>query len=604
MKQRKIIFTLLVALIPLAFLGLVELALWMVDAYPQPPLFIEVEESDQPFIQTNSIVSERYFNKNIMPVPELSPQKFSAEKPTGTLRIFCLGGSTTEGFPYEMTVPFPQQLAFLLEANYPDKAFEVINMGLSAINSFTVVDWIPEILRQDPDLILIYMGHNEFYGAYGPGSTISLGHDGRIVRLILKLHKFRVVQMISSMIRGTAKTPSSVANPTLREKGIESNSILRIKTRDNFSANLDIILKACQSAGVPVILSNLVSNIKDQAPLDATSNPQQPSSKANELYIKGLHEFHQGDTITAFISLTRAKNNDQVPLRGIDYFNEILHNKANKFDLPIVDMKAAFLSASPSNIPGNDLFCDHLHPNPVGYNLMAREFYQALNQTEILDQAPTPTLPGEAMFVTDLDWEMGSVRIFKQRHYWPFGNSPVDYKDYPALFSEKTAQIAKEYFFDHHFWGKAHNDMADYYLKQVELDKACREYQAMIEMYPEKTEYYAKLVECAREAQLWELVEQTCQSALSTTPAKGMFHYNLALSQKIAGNMEAAMSHIMAAIEAPELTRTQSAKVYFTYAQFLVDMQKPSEAATVLTEILNEVPDFIPAKELLDNLMN
>jgi len=609
MNQRKIIFTLLAALIPVAFLGLVELALWIVDAYPQPPLFVQVEEGDQAFIQINSQVGERYFNKKVMPVPNLYPQKFSAEKPAETLRIFCLGGSTTEGFPYDMTAPFPQQLAFLLKANHPDKDFEVINMGLSAINSFTVVDWIPDILDQDPDLILIYIGHNEFYGAYGTGSTISLGHDGRIVRLILKLHKFRVVQMISSMIRGSAGTPPSEANSTLMEKVIadkfiESNSVLRFKTRDNFADNLDIILKTCQSAGVPVILSNLVSNLKDQAPLDATSNPQQSSSKANELYLKGRHEFQQGDTITAFISLTRAKNNDQVPFRGIDYLNEILHNKANKFDLPIIDMKSAFRKASPSSIPGNELFCDHLHPNPVGYYLMAGEFYKALNQTDILSQVPTPIFPGEALFVTDLDWEIGALRIFKLLHRWPFGNSPVDYEDYVPLFNDQTVQIAKQYIFDHHVWGKAHSDMADYYLQKTELKKACREYQAIIEMYPEKTEYYTKLVECAKEARLWELVEQTCQRALSTTTAKGMFHYNLALSQRAAGNMEGAMVHILAAIEAPELTRVQSANVYFTYALFLLDIQKPSEAVIVLTELIKEVPDFIPAKELLNNLMN
>jgi len=608
-KSKKIIFSILAALLPLAFLALVELTLWVADAYPQPPLFLEIEENDKTFTQINSQVGERYFNKNIMPVPNLYPQKFSTNKPAGTMRIFCLGGSTTAGFPYEMTVPFPQQLALLLKQENPDKNFEVINMGLSAINSFTVVDWMPEILEQDPDLILLYMGHNEFYGAYGTGSTISLGNDGRIVRLVLKLQKFRVVQLINSLIRGSTDLPKDEINPTLMEKVIdnkfiESNSVLRIKTRENFSANLDIILNACQSAGVPVILSNLVSNIKDQIPLDVTSNPEQTSSKAHKLYLKGLREFRQGDTTTAYISLTRAKNNDQVPFRGNDYLNEILQVKAGRFGQAIVDMKSAFRRASPSGIPDNDLFCDHLHPNPIGYHLMARQFQKAMTKSGLLPKTIEQHISTQPLLVTDLDWEIGALRVFKLLHRWPFGNRQVNYADYPPLHNDKTVRVAKDYLFDHHIWGKAHSEMADHYLRLGDLHKACQEYLAIVEMYPDKTEYYTKLVECAKQARLWKLVEESCQRALPTTDSKGMFYYNLALSQRFAGDMEAAIKNIKAAIEAPELTRSQSANVYYTYALFLLDLRKSSEAAAVLTELVREVPDFVQAHELLNKLMN
>ncbi|NQT61596.1 MAG: hypothetical protein HQ556_01445 [Candidatus Marinimicrobia bacterium] len=609
MKSKKIIFSILAVLLPVAFLALIELSLWIVDAYPQPPLFFEVSEGDTSYTHINSQVGERYFDKAIMPVPNLYPQKFSSEKSTGTIRIFCLGGSTTAGFPYEMTTPFPQQLALLLRADYPDRNFEVINMGLSAINSFTVVDWIPEVLKQEPDLVLLYMGHNEFYGAYGTGSTISLGHDGRIVRLVLKFQQFRVVQMINSIIRGFADPPPSKVNPTLMEKVIddkfiETNSMLRIKTRENFSANLDVILTACQAAGVPVILSNLVSNIKDQTPLDVTSNPQQTSSKAHKLYLKGLREFRQGDTTTAHISLTRAKNTDQVPFRGNDYLNEILQVKAGRFAQPIVDMKSAFRRASSSSIPGNDLFCDHLHPNPIGYHIMAREFRKAMDRADLLPMTPIQDTTMQPILVTDLDWEIGALQIFKLQQRWPFGNSSVDYTEYVPLHNDVTVQLAKEYLFDHHVWGKAHSDMADYYLKQGDLNMACREYQAIVEMYPEKTEYYTKLVECAKQARLWELVKQTCQKALTTTTSRGMFYYNLAISHRMTGDIELAMPLIELALKAPELTRIQSANVRFAYARFLLEVQKPSEAASVLTELLNDSPDFVEAQELLNRLMN
>ena len=609
MKRKKIIFSIFAALLPLAFLVLVEVSLWVVDAYPQPPLFLEFEDEEKAFIQVNSQVGERYFNKNVMPVPNLYPQTFEAQKGSKTTRIFCIGGSTTAGFPYEMTVPFPRQLEMLLRADYPNQEFEVINLGLSAINSFTVLDWIPEILDQDPDLILMYMGHNEFYGAYGTGSTISLGHDGRIVRLVLKLQKLRTVQMVYSIIRGASEPASIEASSTLMEKVIddkfiESNSVLRIQTRVNFAANLDAILKKCQSADVPIILSNLVSNIRDQVPLDMTSSPQKKATKAYNLYQKGLLEFDQGDTVTAYISLTRARNNDQVPFRGNDYINEILSDRARRHGLTIVDMENAFRRASPSGIPGSELFCDHLHPNPLGYHIMAREFQVAIATSSLLPAVEETQLPIKPLLVTNLDWEIGGLKVFKLLHRWPFGNRQVDYSHYEPISNESTVKIAQDYLFKHHIWGKAHSEMADYLLERSEFKEACQEYQAIIEIYPAKVAYYTKLVDCAKQANLYELVVQTCEKAMTITSERGMFHYNLAISKRVSGEMEAAMTHIKAAIEAPELTRVQSANVYFTYALFLLDLHKPSEAAAVLTELVSEVPDFTKAQELLQKLIN
>jgi tetratricopeptide (TPR) repeat protein len=123
-------------------------------------------------------------------------------------------------------------------------------------------------------------------------------------------------------------------------------------------------------------------------------------------------------------------------------------------------------------------------------------------------------------------------------------------------------------------------------------------------MYPQKTEYYSALVECAKQLKLWDMVGETCQRAMATTTSRGMFYYNLALSQRYAGNLEQAMINIETAIAAPELTPGQSANIHFTYALFLLEMQKPSEAANVLTELVTEVPDFGKAQELLNKLID
>jgi len=347
-----------------------------------------------------------------------------------------------------------------------------------------------------------------------------------------------------------------------------------------------------------------VSNVKDQIPLDVTSNPAQKSSKAYDLYLKGIQEFDQGDTATAYISLTRARNTDQVPFRGNDYINDILTYKARQYGLTLVDMEKAFRRASASSIPGSELFCDHLHPNPRGYLLMAQQFQAAITGSNLLPAVEETQSLIQPLLVTSLDWEIGGLKIFKLMHRWPFGNRQVDYSTYESLSDKATVKIAQDYLFDHTIWGKAHSKMADHFLEKGEFKQASREYQAIIEIYPDKIEYYTKLVECAKQAKLYNLIEQTCEKALTITSETGMFHYNLAISKRASGDMETAMAHIKAAIKAPELTRIQSANVYFTYARFLLDLHKPSEAASVLTKLVKEVPEFSPAQQLLDRLIN
>ena len=607
MKNKKTIFRIFIALIPIVFLVLLEITLRLFNAFPQTPLFNKVYASGQEFIEINSTIGERYFNKKVMPVPNLYPQRFPVVKPENTMRIFCMGGSTTAGFPYEMTVPFPQQLEMLLKTDYPTQNFEIINMGLSAINSFTIVDWLPDVLQQEPDLILFYLGHNEFYGAYGTGSTISLGNNPRVIRLVLKLRKLHLFQLINSITQSLTPTPDSDLKPTLMEKVIDSkfiaaNSVLRMKTHNNFSDNLDVILSTCQAEGVPVILSNLVSNIKDQQPLDITSDPNRKSSKASELFLKGQREFEQGDTATAYISLSRARNHDEVPFRADETFNEILETKASQYNSVFVDMEQAFQNSSSSGIPGTDLFSDHLHPNPLGYYLMAREFQKELVRSGIISPASEKQYPGEPLLVTDLDWEIGSLRLFKLLQRWPFGDNQVDYSNYPPLIDKITTRIASDFLFNHHIWGKAHDEMAAYYLQGGDLINACREYQAILEMNPEKIEYYTKLVDCASKTRQWDLVQTTCEQALPRTSQKGMFYYHLAHSLKIDGALDSALVNIRKASEAPELTPTQAANVNFAYANLLVDLQQPMDAKIVLQKLLKKMPAFPPALTLIKKL--
>jgi len=100
--------------------------------------------------------------------------EFSPEKPTGTFRIFALGGATTFGhFPSISSdaTTYPARLETLLNAEKLDTAvirYEVINAGVPGYSVRTSLQNLAaRILFFDPDMIVVYHGADDLarYGA-------------------------------------------------------------------------------------------------------------------------------------------------------------------------------------------------------------------------------------------------------------------------------------------------------------------------------------------------------------------------------------------------------------------------------------------------------
>ncbi len=595
-------FKILAVLLPFLLLIFLELVFRIFNLFPQVPLFIEDEE--QNLVMINSRIGERYFDKRKVPVPNLYPQTFTYEKSPKTFRIFCLGGSTTAGFPYEMTVPFPQQLKFMLQENQPDKNFEVINLGLSAINSFTVLDWLPEILGHDPDLVLIYMGHNEFYGAYGTGSNISLGNNGGFSRFMLKMQKVRIFQAMKTLVNSFAPQQPAVTDATLMEKITDSRNIppdseLRQITYQNYADNLDIILKKLDKQNIPVIMSNLVSNLGDQPPLGKEGRLADESMTALDYYQKGITE---KDSMAAYEYFVKARNRDEIPFRAPSEINSVIKNKSKEFDVGIIDMQNAFRNNSNEAIPGDKLFCDHLHPNPVGYYLMATQFLKKIYEKDMLDKKSSVDDELTPKYVTQLDWEIGGLRVFKLEQKWPFFSQETDYSGRSDPNRNPAVKIAEDFLFNHHIWGKAHSDMADHYIDVDNHQRACREFQAILAMFPEKLPYYRKLVDCAKEIKSWQIVERYSEKALIRTDVKGKFYYDLAVAQYRTGKSDIAMKNFQKALQTQQLDRQEIAFTHFYQALILAEKEQYEAAYDMLEVVILEMPGLQTAKKFLGEI--
>ena len=186
---------------PLVFMMLIEIALRYMIYGMNIPLFVSIPDETSKYYGINLDIAKRYFTK-LSDVPTPRKDLFLKVKPNNGYRIFVLGESTAAGFPYGNNITFSRILNRRLTDVFPDKYIEIINTALTAINTYTELDFIDEILRQKPDAIFIYTGHNEYYGALGVGSMESIGKYRWIIRASLVLQKFRTYQLMRNIIMG------------------------------------------------------------------------------------------------------------------------------------------------------------------------------------------------------------------------------------------------------------------------------------------------------------------------------------------------------------------------------------------------------------------
>ena len=159
-RRQALLVTTLLA--PLALLALAEVILRLAGVGRLEPLFMPFEAAAG-YLQPNPAVIQRFFPDPRAAAPvSIDTTYFPAAKPANALRIVVMGESSAAGFPYGRFASPGEFLARRLESSLPDRDVEVINTAMSAVTSYMLLDFVDEILAIDPDLVLIYTGHNEY----------------------------------------------------------------------------------------------------------------------------------------------------------------------------------------------------------------------------------------------------------------------------------------------------------------------------------------------------------------------------------------------------------------------------------------------------------
>ena len=253
-------------------------------------------------------------------------REFLQQKPGNGLRVFVVGGSSAAGVPYGRDYSFSGWLERRLSDRLPAHHVEVVNAAVSGYGSRRVLGVVREIARYEPDLLIVYAGHNEsserqFYAHL-------LGMDPRLFELWTAAASTRVFALAQTLLG--MRAPPSFSTETDDDAGLEavnrpgqmfakrqnvdaSREVdiprARAYAQIHFEANLREIAHTMRDAGATVLFVSQTQNYADWRPgaslHDASLSPAQRAE-----FDALLTEGDGTDCASRLVSLRRAEEID------------------------------------------------------------------------------------------------------------------------------------------------------------------------------------------------------------------------------------------------------------------------------------------------------
>ncbi len=364
-------------------------------------------------------------------------QSVSRESPPGNYRIFCLGGSTTYGRPYSDETSFSRWLRELLPLADGDRKWEVINAGGISYASYRVAKVMEELSRYQPDLFVVYTGHNEFLEerTYGQLRDIP-GPVKAIMGLLARTHTWEALRSLlvgprsnpnvdassRAMLPGEVKAKlDSSAGPATYERDDE----LRTGVVEHFEYSLRRMVEMARSVGAEVIFVTPASNLKDCSPFKSQHTAglspadRSQSERLLESALQHIEAARWSDALNSLdaaiaidprhaelhyrrgrvlfaleryeeaeSALMRARDEDVCPLRAPASIQSVVTEVAHDVDAGLVDVVGVIERVSQArnghDIAGEAFFLDHVHPTIEGHRLIALAIMDEMIEDGIL----------------------------------------------------------------------------------------------------------------------------------------------------------------------------------------------------------------------------
>jgi len=279
--RRQLLDLCLGLLVTLVLFGLIEAGLWMAGL-GDPSLSTDLSRG---FDSTASYLvpdpdraggwQTRYYN---------GTNKEHSIPPKGKARrVVLFGGSNTRGF---QRARLPEALDALADGEY-----EVVNLGRSGYGSARVAIAFEQALaRIEPDVVVIYMGHNEFVEAGFQMDLDSEWSSDSMRKLGEVMRSTRTVNLLSDALADQRETVQAEPEKWKWEYSKFSDLAYEetLKHFDAYEARLDAMCSMALARGVEVVLCTVVYN-RFSAPHVSNLPPAMGPDE-----IERFNELHEG----------------------------------------------------------------------------------------------------------------------------------------------------------------------------------------------------------------------------------------------------------------------------------------------------------------------
>ncbi|MFM1904109.1 MAG: hypothetical protein RLZZ440_2009 [Planctomycetota bacterium] len=373
-RWKRALFMMVTLALPLLLLGLVEAGLRLAG-WGGYPAFLRIAgrlpSGDQVAI-VEPAASKPYFFANPSRPGYAEETNFLMPKPAGTVRVFIVGESAAKGYPQPRNLSVAAFLQAMLADVWPDRTVEVISLGTTAVASFPLVYLVEDAVRFDPDLVVFYVGNNEFFGAYGVASINAAGTTPAwALPLVRQARGLAVVQAVEGLVHRKADENQTLMEQMVGQTVIPADSPLRRAAAANLEAHLGRMLATVARAGVPALVCTTASNESGLRPLGS-------GGEADLAFARGTAAAAAGDAAAAKEAFLEARDRDTMPWRPTSATEAAIRRAAAAAGVPLCDIAERFRSLSPEGAAGWDLLDDHVHLSLRGQAELARAVVESM----------------------------------------------------------------------------------------------------------------------------------------------------------------------------------------------------------------------------------
>ncbi len=385
------------------------------------------------FVKRTSTSGEPIFETAANKIEWFNLQRFPARKEKGVTRVFCIGGSTTYGRPYDDRTSFCGWLRIFLSVVDPNRRWEVINAGGISYASYRAAELMEELADYEPDLFIVYSGHNEFLEkrTYDkllqiPKIVRNLGALASRMRLYTTLYD---VAFTEPKRKQGDLLPTEVKALLDRSVGLEyyhRDDSMSAAVLDHYRNSLLRMTRISERADSRILFITPASNIGNFSPFKTEPSTGMSASdiqKVASLKIAATEALEKDDHAlaltlaqealaldardadllylqgSAFRALGRidkarkafidARDEDVCPLRALTPVRQIVTEVARQKDTGFVDFVSLVSKLSPDGIAGSELFLDHVHPTIEGNRQLALAIIEEMVSKGIVSPATT-----------------------------------------------------------------------------------------------------------------------------------------------------------------------------------------------------------------------